>query len=219
MKQRKHKDLIIQWANNPNIKVQVLDKRGVWQDIDDPAWYENNEYRIVPETSDPYYNIKMAEIEGKLIEVKSFLLAKWIVKPDNHKLTYSMSPENYRIYDEHRDLKEAYAAGKTIQYLNSIYGWVDINDAPLWSNKDTYRIKPEDEYVPFTWEDRHMLVGKWFYGKDSDILFAFLNIKKNGEYLIANGLSSEALLANCKFVDGTPCGKKIKQYDNISNVK
>jgi len=43
----KHADLIIAWANGAPI--QWKDRHGQWEDMGEPLWAENHEYRIKPE--------------------------------------------------------------------------------------------------------------------------------------------------------------------------
>src|SRR5690606_5521425 len=75
---------------------------------------------------------------------------------------YRVKPEE----DPYRELKEAYKAGKTIQILH-VNSWLNLKGEPGWSNPvDRYRVKPEPKYVPFTWEDRDLIRGKWLKTKD-----------------------------------------------------
>jgi hypothetical protein len=48
MKQpHKHRDLIIAWANGEEI--QVNNGNNTWDNLQNPSWYEDTEYRIKPE--------------------------------------------------------------------------------------------------------------------------------------------------------------------------
>lgn len=57
-------------------------------------------------------------------------------------------------------IMQAYAEGKTVQYLSAGgHRWLDCND-PLFSKDDKYRIKPEPKYRPFKsreecWNEMH----------------------------------------------------------------
>jgi len=48
----KHADLIIAWANGAPI--QWKDRHGQWEDMGEPLWSENHEYRIKPEPKPDY---------------------------------------------------------------------------------------------------------------------------------------------------------------------
>ena len=48
----KHADLIIAWANGAPI--QWKDRHGQWEDMGEPLWAENHEYRIKPEPKPDY---------------------------------------------------------------------------------------------------------------------------------------------------------------------
>ena len=44
---RKHRDLIIAWANGARIELRLAN--GLWERVTNPLWQEQNEYRIKPE--------------------------------------------------------------------------------------------------------------------------------------------------------------------------
>jgi hypothetical protein len=46
-KPHKHRDLIIAWANGKEI--QVNNGNNTWDNLKNPSWYEETEYRIKPE--------------------------------------------------------------------------------------------------------------------------------------------------------------------------
>lgn len=67
----------------------------------------------------------------------------------------------------------------------------------------------EDTYVPFTFEDRELLRGKWIKEKGNDIwetMVIFINRDKIG---VDGGMyySYKELLERFVFIDGKPCGK------------
>ena len=70
---------------------------------------------------------------------------------------------------------QAYAEGKTIQFLNG-GKWYDVYDADFYQSPDKYRIKPEPKYRPFKnqeecWNEMH---------KHPD--FGWIKGKVTGEY-------------------------------------
>lgn len=56
-------------------------------------------------------------------------------------------------------IMQAYAEGKTIQFLNG-GKWYDVYDTDFYQSPDKYRIKPESKYRPFNdqeecWQEMH----------------------------------------------------------------
>lgn len=56
-------------------------------------------------------------------------------------------------------IMQAYAEGKTIQFLNG-GKWYDVYDTDFYQSSDRYRIKPESKYRPFNdqeecWNEMH----------------------------------------------------------------
>lgn len=78
--------------------------------------------------------------------------------------------------------------------------------------------EPEKKYVPFDLsneEDRAKLRGAWIREKDSgrerSITGLFLDEKPPYVEISDEGYSSEYLLENYEFVDGSPCGKLVEE--------
>lgn len=186
-KPHKHKDLIIAWANGHEIQIfsRPNDK---WVDCY-PSWCLNSEYRIRPDT-----------IKAYTAPVKS-------VKEDPYK-----------------ELKEAYKSGKQIEYKYS-YGWdsascllfvQNVDPIALLKNHppEKYRIKEEvkRKLVPFTWEDREQLRGKWVRNKKSSSEFVLQFLNENG-----SAWTWQYMLDHFEFIDGSPVGKYIEDTDYIKN--
>lgn len=74
--------------------------------------------------------------------------------------------------------------------------------------------EPEKKYVPFTWEDRNILRGKWIKNKNYNREYFIESIAKDAENLVvytSNAeLGSNDLLTYYTFLDGTPCGKEVE---------
>lgn len=85
-----------------------------------------------------------------------------------------------------------------------------------FSPKTFYRIRttPTVTYVPFTWEDREQLRGRWIYRNgfpENEFLVATISRGSNG-MLYAHGIGSERLCAEYAFIDtGKPVGKEVTQ--------
>lgn len=61
---------------------------------------------------------------------------------------------------EYGEFIEALEDGKTIQFLTSTGEWLNIYSPSFNHPPDSYRIKPEKEYIPFTYKDTFQLLGK-----------------------------------------------------------
>ena len=79
------------------------------------------------------------------------------------------------------------------------------------------RIKPpKPKYVPFTWEDRDQLRGRWYTitlscGKIREYQIEFLRLSRNVLY-IGSFTSAELLEKNARFLDtGEPVGRKVME--------
>ncbi len=122
-------------------QLQFKDSAGDWRDVEGEPIFTRDEYRIKPEET------------------------RWYIVLDEYGLsrTNSKEGEKYILFkgteneciqwmDEHKKFEKimiAWEEGKTIQYLYND-DWRDVaNDAPLWSLDNTYRVKPESEYIPF----------------------------------------------------------------------
>jgi len=72
-----------------------------------------------------------------------------------------------------------------------------------------WRVKQKPEYVPFTWEDREQLRGKWIKFKADNVHECCItSIFQLGISLEGNEYVDYKKLFNAyEFIDGTPCGK------------
>jgi len=93
-----------------------------------------------------------------------------------------------------------------------------------YGNGKKYRERPDDtdivaewnepkppQYVPYTWEDREQLRGRWyrFKGYSPEHHAGHFSLSSDNELLI-NSLTSSAFLVGCEWLDGTPCGKVVE---------
>ena len=112
---------------------------------------------------------------------------------------------------EASEIMKAYADGKELQILR-MGVWGDCNIPPMfdWNNYD-YRIKPEPKYVPFTYEGREQLRGKWLmhqnYHEDQHMI---IRINMNGVGIKGDHISYQDLFDKYLFTDGSPCGKVVE---------
>lgn len=65
--------------------------------------------------------------------------------------------------------------------------------------------------VPFTWEDREMLRGKWVKQKNSNYEICLCSFlwDYDRQHLLINGITASDFLNTWEFLDGSPCGKEI----------
>jgi len=146
--------------------------------------------------------------DGAVIEYKNASHPKWnkVDKP----MWYTGVYNEYRIQDPYRELKEAHAAGKTIQRYNHVDGWIDL-ESPMWSlSVVNYRIKPEPEYVPFSfYENSHKLIGRKIKHMPSEGVYQIHSVTKTGIGIGDELISYKRLLEEFTFLSNhEPCGQK-----------
>ena len=79
-------------------------------------------------------------------------------------------------------------------------------------DKVTFQEKEEikDEYIPFTYEDYNLLMGKWIKHKNSKVLLCIIRIYETKIGTYEEFVTYEGLLKNYEFSNGDPCGKKVE---------
>ena len=119
--------------------------------------------------------------------------------------------------DEMIEALTAFKEGKEIEFRrNTNNDWVELK-APAWNfNTFEYRIKPQPEYIPFTWEDRDLFRDKWIRLKTADNEHRINFIGSSGYASCANWAdpkSLDSLFESHVFIDGSVFGKlKIKHH-------
>ena len=104
-------------------------------------------------------------------------------------------------------IMQAYVDGKEIEMC--AYGTCDwlvipLNRQPLWNWGDySYRVKKQPEYIPFTFEDAEILMGKVVKHKTANHLAAITSCFNE----TTNMGGYKKLLEDYTFLDGSPCGK------------
>ena len=105
---------------------------------------------------------------------------------------------------------QAYAEGKTIQFLNG-GKWYDVYDTDFYQSPDKYRIKPESKYRLFKsqeecWNEmlKHQPFG-WVKSTISDNLYLIESISDEINYNRTFASYNESF-EWVKFADGTPFG-------------
>lgn len=101
-------------------------------------------------------------------------------------------------------IMQAFEDGKKIElYSKTDNVWYSATSPDWnWAICD-YRIKPEHEYVPFTFEDAEFLIGKTVRCKSHDYVALIISVTKEGTSVD----DFKPLLEDFTFLDGSPCGK------------
>ncbi len=68
----------------------------------------------------------------------------------------------------------------------------------------------KDEYIPFTYEDYNLLMGKWIRHKNHKSLLCIIRIFETKIGTYEEFVTYEGLLKNYEFSSGEPCGKKVE---------
>jgi hypothetical protein len=96
-------------------------------------------------------------------------------------------------------------------WCNGEEAWIDtLQDGQLQGGDYVYRRRIAPQYVPYTWEDREELRGRWYRRKGDNSEFMVNYVTRHNENDIVIGPWREgAFLRDCEWLDGTPCGKKV----------
>ncbi len=126
-------------------------------------------------------------------------LAEWHDKPD--------PGEGWRLLEVGEDLQigdECY-----LKFDDPYDDWAIVNCS---NNKQTpgmyYRRRITPKYVPYTWDDRDELRGRWYRQGSLEVAIKSFQNLGSGEFRI-NNYSPEKFLELCEWLDGTPCGKQV----------
>ena len=119
--------------------------------------------------------------------------------------------EGWRLLDPDEDVEEG------DEYFSDCDGrWMQSNNYRtnncIQTREVTYRRRIAPQYVPYTWDDREELRGRWLKSKHAPHCeFVVLEFKSmSGIHLRVNGIDAVALLEHYVWLDGTPCGKKVE---------
>lgn len=112
---------------------------------------------------------------------------------------------------------EAYERGEQIEFKGMLTGWV-LTNKPIWDwERNDYRVKPKKRYVPFDTAEEFLreqekrntdlviYCGKLCYAYTCYLKVVILE-RYSGKMITM--LSYFEFFNNCKFEDGTPCGKE-----------
>ncbi len=85
---------------------------------------------------------------------------------------------------------------------------IDLYQLDKVSFQENEKIK--DEYIPFTYEDYNLLMGKWIKHKNVEEILAIVSVQKNSIITGESYVTYENLLKYYEFSNGDPCGKKVE---------
>ena len=100
----------------------------------------------------------------------------------------------------------AYTEGRTIEWYSKGQ-WTTFEDGIFADAAINFRVKPEPQLVPFTFEDVEFLVGKWIKVKGTKSAAALATVNVDGVRTYFNSITFVDLMLSHTFLDGTPCGK------------
>ena len=100
------------------------------------------------------------------------------------------------------EIGQAILEGKEVEYLCGDE-WFRAENPLLYFSTYTYRLKPKQEYIPFTFEDAEYLIGKAIKNKTN----AHVEIIDYISPTNVKDFTFDSLLEYFIFLDGTPCGK------------
>ena len=146
-----------------------------------------------------------------------YLAWNWVETVEEAKKRTDAISWNYaREIDPFRELKEAYARGEDIQYRFKGGDWTDTPN-PAWHPFHEYRIKPKSKpklkskYVPFTFEDAEKFMNRIVISKDKSCKAVITYADGEDVLLCSYRKSYQYLFESYTFLDGSPCGKEVKE--------
>jgi hypothetical protein len=98
-------------------------------------------------------------------------------------------------------------------YSHANKAWLQSGSPKTCNGKQgdfPYRRRIAPQYVPYTWEDREELRGRWYLKKENgmEIQVTQLQLRDDGIFSI-DGWKADWFLSYCEWLDGTPCGKVV----------
>jgi hypothetical protein len=145
------------------------------------------------------YDVTWGLVEGVMYSRKKCdIIGEWQDKPN--------PGEGWRLLEVGEKLQEG------DQFYNSVADWVGA--CLTWSggvvqNGSVYRRRIAPQYVPYTWDDREELRGKWFKIKGDEVEFQAYEFNVDQDKFYINSILAKDLFEYWEYLDGSPCGKKV----------
>lgn len=107
------------------------------------------------------------------------------------------------------EVLQAFKDGKEIEFRSKVVSEnFVVSTSPNWNfGHYDYRIKPQPEYVPFTWDCRDLFRGKWVRWRFEDKEFTIDCIEERGLCFSGELFTWERLFKDLEFIDGSVFGK------------
>ncbi len=131
------------------------------------------------------------------------VISEWHDKPD--------PGEGWRLLHPDEDLESG--DQYYLRFSDPFEDWATVKCSGLKQTPgNVYRRRIAPQYVPYTWEDREELRGRWFRRKVKDTYeherLAWRFDLVDG-YFYVDSTRSDELLNEWVWLDGSPCGKKV----------
>jgi hypothetical protein len=184
---------------------RIISTDRAWQEITDTPDPGEGWRLLEPdedvEIGDEYFRDGTWKLSGnKATKQSSIFYYRRRIKPD--------PGEGWRLLHPDEDVEEG------DQYFSDCNGrWIESNNYRTNNCKQNremfYRRSIAPQYVPYTWEDREELRGRWYRIKSDKREIALTAFQKHGDKgVLLNSWRSDEFLESCEWLDGTPCGKK-----------
>lgn len=151
--------------------------------------------------------VKFFDYEGTAWCLSNRNYCKYIHKDESNWKEWQDKPdpgEGWRLLHPDEDVEQG------DEWCNEFGEWIVALGHRQLSGRH-YRRRIAPQYVPYTWDDREELRGRWLKSKHAPHYeFVVLEFKSmSGIHLRVNGIDAVALLRDYVWLDGSPCGKKV----------
>ncbi len=142
-------------------------------------------------------------VDGVMRHLFVNVISEWHDKPD--------PGEGWRLLHPDEDVEEGdeYRKGMASPDSNWIKVDIDARKSKKQIPSVVYRRRTTPQYVPYAWEDRNELRGRWYrpkYEKQHERQVTTFKYEYN---FSINGWMAERFLKDYEWLDGSPCGKRV----------
>jgi hypothetical protein len=133
-------------------------------------------------------------------EAGSDIVAEWSDKPD--------PGEGWRLLGPDEDVESG--DQYYLRFSDPFEDWATVKCSDLKQTPGIcYRRRIAPQYVPYTWDDRNELRGRWYRNKETKLEAMVYYFSPLGSDFRINSYCPEMFLELCEWLDGSPCGKKV----------
>jgi hypothetical protein len=142
-------------------------------------------------------------VDGVMRHLFVNVISEWHDKPD--------PGEGWRLLHPDEDVEEGdeYRKGMASPDSNWIKVDIDARKSKKQIPSVVYRRRTTPQYVPYAWEDRNELRGRWYRNKETKLEAMVYYFSPLGSDFRINSYCPEMFLELCEWLDGSPCGKKV----------